>query len=105
LTYHVSFLKPTVPEFMRLRRHLQIRSKELGPYLEANPFRSYPFLQVKEVGKVPGIWRFHLGPYRVFFKVDGSTLWIRKFWLRPPAYDEAHIRELRRTLYGNLDAA
>ncbi len=67
------------------------------PYLEANPYRSYPFLPVKHVGKVPGIWRFPLGPYRVFFKVDGSTVWIGKFWLRPPAYDKSHIRELRRT--------
>ena len=96
MTYEVRFLKTAEREFLRLPHSLQIQLKELVPYLEANPYRRYPFLPVKDVGAVPGVWRFPLGPYRVFFKVEGTTVWIRKFWLRPAAYDVAHIRELRR---------
>ncbi|MDE1819976.1 MAG: hypothetical protein KGJ23_11405 [Euryarchaeota archaeon] len=99
MTYEVRFLLPAEKEFYRLSKDLQRRLKALRPYLEANPYRSYPFLPVKEVGQVPGVWRFPLGPYRVFFKVDGRTVWIGKFWLRPPAYDKTHIRELRRMFH------
>lgn len=99
MTFVVRFLPAAEREFLHLPGRLQHRLKELLPYLEANPYRSYPFLPVKEVGQIPGIWRFPLGPYRVFFKVDGSTVWLGKFWLRPPAYDRAHIRELRRTFH------
>ncbi len=96
MTYEVRFLESAAAEFLRLPRRLQKQFKELMPYLEANPYRSYPFLPVKDVGKVPGVWRFPLGHYRVFFKVDGSTVWIGKFWLRPSAYDKSHIQDLRR---------
>ena len=96
MTYQVRFLRPAESEFLRLPRDIQVKFKELRPYLEANPYRAYPFLKVKEVGKVPGVWRFPLGSYREFYTVDGVTVWIGKFWLRPPAYDRTHIRELRR---------
>ena len=99
MTYEVRFLTSAEREFLRLPRHLQVQLKELVPYLEANPYRSYPFLRVKDVGQETGVWRFPLGPYRVFFKVDGATVWIGKVWLHPPAYDEAHIRELRRLFH------
>ncbi len=99
MTYEVRFLLPAEKEFYRLPQHLQRRFRELLPYLEANPYRSHPFFSVKDVGQVPGVWRFPLGDYRVFFKVDGRTVWIGKFWLRPPAYDEAHLRELRRAFH------
>lgn len=96
MTYTIRFLPAAEREFLRLPRELQERLKELLPYLEASPYRSYPFLRSKEVGSVPGVWRFPLGPYRVFFRVDGMTVWIGKFWLRPTAYDRAHIRDLKR---------
>jgi mRNA-degrading endonuclease RelE of RelBE toxin-antitoxin system len=99
VTFRVRVLPAAEAEFHRLPRLLQSRLKELVPYLEVNPYRSYRFLPVKEVGRVPGIWRFPLGPYRVFYKVDGQTVWLGKFWLRPPAYDRAHIRQLRRTFH------
>jgi mRNA-degrading endonuclease RelE of RelBE toxin-antitoxin system len=96
VTYPLRFLPAAEAEFLRLPRKLQVELKELRPYLEANPYRAYPFLPVKGAGKVPGVWRFPLGPYRVFYKVDRVTVWLAKFWLRPPPYDRAHIRELRR---------
>jgi len=96
----VRFLPAAEVEFLSLPRRYQVELKELLPYLESNPYRSYPFLPVKEVGKVAGIWRFPLGPYRVFFKVDGETGWLGKFWLPPPAYDRTHIRRLRRAFGG-----
>lgn len=76
MTYEVRFLEPASAEFLRLPRRLQNQFKELIPYLEASPYRSYPFLLVKDVGKVAGIWRFPWGPYRVCFKMDESTIWI-----------------------------
>jgi mRNA-degrading endonuclease RelE of RelBE toxin-antitoxin system len=96
VTYVVRFLAVAEDEFLRLPRRYQRQLKDLILYLESNPYRSYPFLPVTEVGKVAGVWRFPVGPYRVFFKVDGSTVWLGKIWLRPPAYDRSHIRELRR---------
>lgn len=100
MTYQVRFLLPAEKEFHALPKRLQRRFREQLPYLEANPYRSHPFLPVKDVGQVPGVWRFPLGDYRVFFQVEGTTVWIGKFWLRPPAYDAAHLRELRRVFRG-----
>jgi mRNA-degrading endonuclease RelE of RelBE toxin-antitoxin system len=97
VSFTVRFVPEAEREFLRLPRRLQRQFKEILPYLEANPYRAYPFLPVKEVGKASGVWRFPLGPYRVFFRVDGATVWIGKLWLRPPAYDRTHIRQLRRT--------
>jgi mRNA-degrading endonuclease RelE of RelBE toxin-antitoxin system len=98
LRFIVRFLPGAEKEFLRLPVRLQRQLKILVPYLEANPYRSYPFLPVREVGKIPGVWRFPLGSYRVFFKVDGETVWLGKIWLRPSAYDRVHLRELRRAL-------
>lgn len=96
MNYAVRFLPDAEEEFLRLPRKLQLRFKELRPYLEHNPFVSYPFLPVKPVGPIPSVWRFPLGPYRVFYRVDGSTVWVGKIWKRPPAYDKTHIRQLGR---------
>lgn len=96
MTYSVRFLPEAEEEFLRLPKHLQRQFQELCTYLEANPYRAYPFLPVKEVGKIPGVWRFPLGPYRVFYRVDGQVVWIGRFWRRPPAYDRTHIRQLKR---------
>ena len=98
MAYRVRFLPDAEREFLRIPRRYQRQLKDLLPYLEASPYRSYPFLPVKELGRVPGIWRFPLGPYRVFYRVDRATIWIGKFWLRPPAYDRTHIRQLKRAL-------
>ncbi len=92
----VGFLFEAEAEFLRLPARLQRQLKDLVPYLRANPYRSYPFLPVREVGKISGVWRFPVGPYRVFFRVDGETIWIGKIGRRPAAYDRAHLRELRR---------
>ena len=99
MTYTVRFLLPAEGEFYGLPKRLQRRFRDPLPYLEANPFRSHPFLPVKDVGQVPGVWRFPFGDYLVFYKVDGETVWIGKFWRRPPAYDAARLRELRRAFH------
>ena len=96
MIYVVRFLPEAEEEFLQLPLRLQREFKKLVPYLEAGPYRPYPFLPVKEVGKVPGVWRFPLGPYRVFYKIDGNTVWIGKIWHRPRAYARAHIRQLRQ---------
>jgi hypothetical protein len=70
VTYQLRFLPAAEAEFLRLPRKLQVELKELRPYLEANSYRAYPFLPVKEVGKVPGVWRFPLGP------IESSTRWM-----------------------------
>jgi mRNA-degrading endonuclease RelE of RelBE toxin-antitoxin system len=97
--FTVRFLPGAEVEFLRLPARLQRQLRELVPYLNANPYRAYPFLPVREVGKIPGVWRFPLGRYWVFFKVDRETVWIGKIWLRPSAYDRAHVRELRRAFH------
>jgi len=96
--YTVRFLPDAEREFLRLPRRLQRQFKDLLPYLEAGPYRAYPFLPVKEARRVPGLWRFPLGPYRVFYRVQGDTVWIGKLWFRPASYDRTHIRQLRRAL-------
>lgn len=96
MRFTVRFLPEAEEEFVRLPVRLQRQIKNLVPYLRANPYRAYPFLPVREVGKIPGVWRFPIGRHRVFFKVDGDVVWIGKIWLRPAAYDRAHLRELRR---------
>ena len=96
MTCEVRFTVPADHEFQRLPKPVQRRFRDILPYLQANPYRSHPFLPVKDVGQVPGVWRFPLGDHRFFFKVDGTTVWIGVIEERPPAYDKAHIRELRR---------
>jgi mRNA-degrading endonuclease RelE of RelBE toxin-antitoxin system len=79
----------------RLRRELQIRLS----YLKAGPYRSYPGLQVKAVEGVPGAWRFHLGDYRAFYRVDGGTIWVVMIWKdRPSAHASSTLREVRRRM-------
>lgn len=79
----------------RLRRELRIHLA----YLKAGPFRSYPNLQIKEVTDVPGAWRFHLRGYRVFYRVDGSVIWVVMIWKdRPSAYSSSTLREVRRRM-------
>ena len=96
MNYTVHFIDDAEAEFLRLPRSLPIRFKNLLPYLEHNPLVSYPFLPVKPVGPIPGVWRFPLRPYRVFYKVDRQTVWAGKFWKRPPAYHKAQLRQLGR---------
>lgn len=96
MRFDIRFLPEAEEEFVRLPARFRRQLKDLVPYLQANPYRAYPFLPVREVGKISGVWRFPIGQYRVFFKVDGDVIWIGKIWLRPSAYDRAHLRELRR---------
>ncbi len=85
-------------EFLRLPRPLQVQLRALTDYLLANPFRSYPWLQVKELRDLPRVWRFRLGAKRVFYIVDGSVLVYLAIVARPPAYSAAMRAEVRRRL-------
>jgi mRNA-degrading endonuclease RelE of RelBE toxin-antitoxin system len=97
--YSLGYIREADDEYWdlpgRLKRQLQLKLA----YLKAGPFRSYPGLQVKEVGEAPGAWRFHLAGYRVFDRVDGPVIWVVMIWKdRPSAYSRSTLRELRRRL-------
>jgi mRNA-degrading endonuclease RelE of RelBE toxin-antitoxin system len=55
-------------------------------YLLRNPFKSYPWLRVRQGARHPGEWRFHLREFRVFFRVDGQVLVFTRIVKRPVAY-------------------
>ena len=97
--YRVGYLPGADDEYWqlppRLRRDLRARLS----YLRSGPFQSYPGLQVKEVEDAPGAWRIHLGPYRVFYRIDGPTIWIVMIWRDcPSAYSRSTLREVNRRL-------
>ncbi|MCI4343926.1 MAG: hypothetical protein L3J92_07465 [Thermoplasmata archaeon] len=85
-------------EFLRLPRPLQVQLRAHTAYLLSHPYRSYPWLQVKELRDLPGVWKFRLGTKRVFYIVDGSVLVYVAIVARPPAYTAATRAEVRRLL-------
>ncbi|MGI0128738.1 MAG: type II toxin-antitoxin system RelE family toxin [Thermoplasmata archaeon] len=97
--YRVGFEPEADDEYWKLSARLQQELRLGLSYLKAGPFRSYPGLQVKEVGGVPGAWRFHLRGYRVFYRVDESIIWVVMIWKdRPSAYSSSTLREMRRRM-------
>lgn len=92
------FVSEARREFLDLPKGLQRQLRDLTPYLLANPFRSYPWLQVGELHEMRGVWKFRLGSRRVFYTVDGSALVFVAISPRPPAYTPAARAELRRRL-------
>jgi mRNA-degrading endonuclease RelE of RelBE toxin-antitoxin system len=94
----IEFVVEARKEFLALPRPLQRQLRELSPYLLTNPYRSYPWLQVRELRELPGVWRFRLGLYRVFYRVEASTLVMAAITLRPPAYTSRMREEVRRRL-------
>ena len=69
MTFQVRFLEPAEREFRRLPRGLQVELKELVPYLEANPYRSRPFLSVKDVGQETVTYVGNIYKYYVAYKL------------------------------------
>ena len=93
--YDYEFLESAEKEFLTLPRRYQRLFKEKLLYLLQNPFRSYPWLRVRQGPRHPGEWRFHLGEYRVFYRVDGMTVVFTRIILRPKAYPRRPPRSAR----------
>jgi mRNA-degrading endonuclease RelE of RelBE toxin-antitoxin system len=86
ILYELTFLESAEREFYALRSRKKRLFAEKLVYLLWNPFRSYPWLRVRQGARHPGEWRFHLGEYRVFYRVDGSQVVITRIAPRPKAY-------------------
>ncbi len=84
--YSYEFLESADKEFLALPRRHRLLFKEKLLYLLQNPFRSYPWLRVRQGARHPGEWRFQLGEYRVFYRVDGLTVVFTRIVPRPRAY-------------------
>ncbi|MDE1819973.1 MAG: hypothetical protein KGJ23_11390 [Euryarchaeota archaeon] len=68
-----------LPEVDRETEHLSLvlkrRLREDLEYLRSGPHRSYPWLQVKELRDLRGVWRFHLDKRtRVFYVVRDEAI-------------------------------
>ncbi len=92
------FVAEAREEFLSLPRPLQRRLRDLTSYLLANPYRSYPWLQVKELRELRGVWKFRLGTRRVLYIVEASVLVFVTISPRPPAYTPTMRAEVRRRL-------
>ena len=86
MPYQFSFLESAEREFLSLPRRHQASFLEKLTYLTRNPYKSYPWLRVRQGGRHPGEWRFHLLDYRVFYRVDGSMIVFTRIIRRPRAY-------------------
>lgn len=84
--YELQFLESAELEFLALPPRLRRLFREKLVYLLRNPYQSYPWLRVRQGPRHPGEWRFHLGDYRVFYRVDGQVVVITRVIQRPRAY-------------------
>jgi mRNA-degrading endonuclease RelE of RelBE toxin-antitoxin system len=84
--YDYEFLESAEKEFLALPIRDRQLFKEKLLYLLQNPYRSYPWLRVRQGTRHPGEWRFHLRDHRVFYRIDGLTVVFTRIVLRPNAY-------------------
>ena len=84
--YDYELLESAEQEFLALRGGPRELFKEKLLYLLQNPFRSYPWLRVRQGARHPGEWRFRRGAYRVFYRVDGYTVVFTRIASRPGAH-------------------
>ncbi len=84
--YRFQFLESAEKELLALPPPLRVLFREKLVYLLRNPFRSYPWLRVRQGARHPGEWRFHLGEYRVFYRVEGLVVIFTRIARRPQAY-------------------
>ncbi len=84
--YDVEFLESADREFQELPHRLQVLFQEKLVYLLRNPYKSYPWLRVQQGPRHPGKLRFHLGEYRVFYRVVGTAVVFTRIWKRPRAH-------------------
>jgi mRNA-degrading endonuclease RelE of RelBE toxin-antitoxin system len=96
ILYELTFLESAEKEFHALRQREKHLFTEKLVYLLRNPFRSYPWLRVRQGARHPGEWRFHLGEYRVFYRVDGTEVVITRIAPRPKAYPRRPPKVARR---------
>lgn len=92
--YDYAFLRSARQEFIDLPPRFQRLFAEKLIHLLRNPYKSYPWLRVRQGARHPGEWRFHLQDYRVFYRVDGSIVIFTRIVKRPAAYP-ARIRRPR----------
>ena len=59
--YSIEFDPRALDGATRLPPRLRCRLREDLEHLRADPFRSHPGVQVKEIRELRGVWRFHLG--------------------------------------------
>jgi mRNA-degrading endonuclease RelE of RelBE toxin-antitoxin system len=86
MVYLYEFLKSAEREFLALPKRHQKLFRDKLTYLSRNPYKSYPWLRVRQGARHPGEWRFHLNDYRVFFRVDGSKIVFTRILRRPRSY-------------------
>jgi mRNA-degrading endonuclease RelE of RelBE toxin-antitoxin system len=84
--YEFEFLESAAREYADLSPRLRRLFREKLVYLLRNPYRSYPWLRVRQGTRHPGEWRFHLDHFRVFYRVDGSVIVFTRIVRRPLAY-------------------
>lgn len=84
--YDYEFLESARREFLALPSRSRRLFREKLVYLLRSPFKSYPWLRVRQGPRHPGEWRFHLDPFRVFYRVDGQTVVFTRIVRRPVAY-------------------
>lgn len=89
--YQLVFLESSEREFLSLPARHQRLFREKLPYLLANPFRSYPWLRVREGPRHRGEWRFHLVHYRVLYRIDGLNVVVTRIARRPRAYPKRGV--------------
>ena len=93
--YDFSFVESAEREFLELPPVLRRLFQEKLIYLLRNPFKSYPWLRVRQGARHPGEWRFHLGEYRAFYRVEGSTVVFTRIVKRPKAYPRRAPKQRR----------
>ena len=93
--YELEFLESAEKEFLELRKRDQRLLKEKLLYLTRTPFRSYPWLRVRQGARHPGEWRLRLAEYRVFYRVDGLLIIFTRIVPRPRAYPKRAPRSRR----------
>lgn len=84
--YRYIFLESAKAEFLALPAPLRVLFLEKLVYLLRNPYRSYPWLRVRQGARHPGEWRFHPGECRVFYRVDSVNVVFTRIKKRPRAY-------------------
>lgn len=94
--YEYFFLESAQKEFGGLSVKEKRLFKEKLVYLLRNPFKSYLWLRVRQGARHPGEWRFHLGEFRVFYRVDRWEVVITRIVPRPRAYPKRPPKVGRR---------
>ena len=97
MRFRFCFLESAEREFLGLPRRHQALFKEKLTYLTRNPFKSYPWLRIRQGARHPGEWRFHLIEFRVFYRVDGEMIVFTRISRRPRAYPKRRPKTPKST--------